>query len=98
MFRTVELSEGFQGHLTTTEIYFYVLDVLPLVIALAIYIPFWPGRFITNSAAKGISPDSSVESTDPEKLEGDKVQETVRTHSAEGAETLSGNLEGEKEH
>ena len=73
-----------------------MLDFVPLIIALLAYIPFWPGRFITNSAARGISPDSSVESTDPEK--GDKVQETVRAHSAEGAETLSGNLEGEKEH
>lgn len=48
VFRTVELSEGFQGHLTTTESYFYALDVLPLLIALVIYIPFWPGRFIPN--------------------------------------------------
>ncbi|KAF8897589.1 RTA1 like protein-domain-containing protein [Infundibulicybe gibba] len=45
-FRVVELSEGFQGRLTTSEAFFYGLDTLPLFIAISIYIPFWPGRFI----------------------------------------------------
>lgn len=47
-FRVVELSEGFQGRLATSEAFFYGLDTLPLFIAIAIYIPFWPGRFIKN--------------------------------------------------
>ncbi|KAF9035075.1 RTA1-like protein [Hymenopellis radicata] len=46
VYRTIELSEGFQGHLATTEAYFYGLDTLPLFIAIVIYLPFWPGRFI----------------------------------------------------
>lgn len=46
MYRTIELSEGYQGHLTTTEKYFYLCDLLPLLVALVVYIPFWPGRFV----------------------------------------------------
>jgi hypothetical protein len=42
----VELSEGFQGRLATSEAFFYGLDTLPLFIATVVYIPFWPGRFI----------------------------------------------------
>jgi hypothetical protein len=45
-FRVVELSQGFDGPLTTNQALFYVLDTLPLFIAIALYIPFWPGRFI----------------------------------------------------
>ena len=46
----VELSQGFEGYLATTEPFFYGLDTLPLFIATAAYIPFWPGRFIRESA------------------------------------------------
>ncbi|KIK54155.1 hypothetical protein GYMLUDRAFT_177855 [Collybiopsis luxurians FD-317 M1] len=46
VYRTIELSEGFQGHLATTESFFYGLDTLPLFIAIVVYLPFWPGRFI----------------------------------------------------
>jgi len=46
VYRTVELSQGFHGHLGTTEWFFYVLDTLPLFIAISVYLPFWPGRFI----------------------------------------------------
>ncbi|KAF9534270.1 RTA1 like protein-domain-containing protein [Crepidotus variabilis] len=45
-FRTAELSQGFGGALARSEGLFYGLDTLPLFIATAIYIPFWPGRFI----------------------------------------------------
>ncbi|KIY73997.1 RTA1-domain-containing protein [Cylindrobasidium torrendii FP15055 ss-10] len=46
VYRTIELGQGFHGHLATTEAYFYGLDTLPLFIAIAVYVPFWPGRFI----------------------------------------------------
>ncbi|KAF8960755.1 RTA1-like protein [Flammula alnicola] len=45
-YRVVELTQGFQGQLATSEPLFYGLDSLPLFIAIAVYIPFWPGRFI----------------------------------------------------
>lgn len=44
-YRTVELAEG-DGPLTTQEIYFWVLDFVPLMVAVMAYIAFWPGRFI----------------------------------------------------
>jgi hypothetical protein len=46
IYRTIELGQGFQGHLATTEAFFYGLDTLPLFIAIVVYLPFWPGRFI----------------------------------------------------
>ena len=46
VYRTIELSQGFEGHLATIEAYFYALDTLPLFLAVAVYVPFWPGRFV----------------------------------------------------
>jgi len=46
VYRTIELGQGFEGQLATVEAFFYGLDTLPLILAIAIYIPFWPGRFI----------------------------------------------------
>ncbi|THV08489.1 RTA1-like protein [Dendrothele bispora CBS 962.96] len=51
VYRTIELSEGFQGRLTTSEAFFYGLDTLPLFLAIVVYVPFWPGRFIVESKA-----------------------------------------------
>jgi len=45
-YRVIELSQGYRGRLSTTEAYFYALDTLPLCIAIAMYVPFWPGRII----------------------------------------------------
>jgi len=39
-FRVTELSQGFDGPLTTNEALFYGLDTFPLFIAVALYIPF----------------------------------------------------------
>jgi len=61
-FRVVELSEGFGGPLTRSEPLFYGLDTLPLFVAIAVFIPFWPGRFI-NDADKS---HDSVEEKVPE--------------------------------
>ncbi|KAF9226284.1 RTA1-domain-containing protein [Gyrodon lividus] len=47
-YRVAELSQGYQGHLATTEAFFYALDTLPLLITISVYIPFWPGKFIEN--------------------------------------------------
>ncbi|KAI0374517.1 RTA1-like protein [Pilatotrama ljubarskyi] len=46
VYRVIELSQGYLGHLATTEAFFYGLDSLPLFIAIVVYIPFWPGRMI----------------------------------------------------
>ena len=46
MYRVIELSQGYHGHLATTEVYFYALDSLPLFVAVVVYTPFWPGRMM----------------------------------------------------
>ncbi|KAI0763256.1 RTA1 like protein-domain-containing protein [Irpex lacteus] len=51
VYRTIEFAAGSTGPLTTTEIYFWVLDFIPLIIAVGLYIPFWPGRFIGRDLA-----------------------------------------------
>ncbi|KAI0763257.1 RTA1 like protein-domain-containing protein [Irpex lacteus] len=88
VYRTVELSEGFGGYLSRTEVFFYTLDFVPLIVALLAYIPFWPGRFIPKDAANGLFGDGSRPS-DAENVEG-----RPRTGSADVA-TLS--EQGEKE-
>ncbi|KAG6917911.1 hypothetical protein DXG01_000520 [Tephrocybe rancida] len=54
LYRVIELSQGYAGHLATTEAFFYGLDTLPLFTAVALYTPFWPGRFIANSETEHI--------------------------------------------
>ncbi|KAI5124587.1 hypothetical protein M0805_003106 [Coniferiporia weirii] len=46
VFRVVELSQGFTGAIATNEGDFYGFDSLPLFIAVGIYVPSWPGRYI----------------------------------------------------
>ncbi|KAG8874752.1 hypothetical protein FRB97_005674, partial [Tulasnella sp. 331] len=46
-FRAAENIQGGHGALSTTEVDFYVLDSLPLFIAISVYVVFWPGRFIS---------------------------------------------------
>jgi hypothetical protein len=53
VYRTIELSQGFEGQLSTVEAFFYGLDTFPLFLAIVVYIPFWPGRFI-QSATKPV--------------------------------------------
>ncbi|KAE9404897.1 hypothetical protein BT96DRAFT_853410 [Gymnopus androsaceus JB14] len=47
IYRTTSSIEGTTSIIATTETYLYLLDVLPLMIAIGIYIPFWPGRYMT---------------------------------------------------
>lgn len=47
LYRVIELGQGFSGSIATNEVLFYGLDALPLYIAVYVYIPFWPGRFIS---------------------------------------------------
>lgn len=74
IYRTIELGEGYHGHLATTEAFFYGLDTLPLFIAIAVYVPFWPGRFIPNVVAS-----KAVEGQDEEKKSTDTAATPVHT-------------------
>ncbi|KAH9045410.1 RTA1-like protein [Lactarius pseudohatsudake] len=69
-FRVVELSQGFFGPLAQSEGLFYALDTLPLFIAISVYVPFWPGRFLPRDPAvasrdtAGVEPESRKEKED----------------------------------
>ena len=45
-FRVAEFSGGYRGHLYITEGYFYVLDALPVWLAITVYAVIWPPRFL----------------------------------------------------
>jgi hypothetical protein len=62
VYRTVELAQGYGGQLSTVEAYFYGLDTLPLFIAISIYIPFWPGRFLPANIARPVDEERKSES------------------------------------
>ncbi|OJA10527.1 hypothetical protein AZE42_01695 [Rhizopogon vesiculosus] len=50
IYRVVELAQGSGGYLTTHEIYFYLLDSLPLFIGICTYIIYWPTKYLEGSA------------------------------------------------
>ncbi|RDB22661.1 Protein RTA1 [Hypsizygus marmoreus] len=60
LFRVIELSEGYQGRLATSEAFFYGLDTLPLFFAIVLYTPFWPGRFIREPSPPVASIESEI--------------------------------------
>ncbi|KAL5490530.1 hypothetical protein ACEPAI_5363 [Sanghuangporus weigelae] len=51
-YRVVELAEGNDGYLITHEVFFYVLDTIPLFFATAIYVFFWPGQMIEDISSR----------------------------------------------
>ncbi|KAI6129418.1 RTA1 like protein-domain-containing protein [Pisolithus croceorrhizus] len=46
VYRTVELAQGSGGYLMTHELWFYILDTLPLFIGISVYVPFWPSKYL----------------------------------------------------
>ncbi|KAF8531641.1 hypothetical protein JB92DRAFT_3104855 [Gautieria morchelliformis] len=50
-YRTVELSQVFQGPLAVSEGLFYGVDTFPLLLAIMVYVPFWPGQLINEESA-----------------------------------------------
>ncbi|GAA5855451.1 hypothetical protein JCM8547_007835 [Rhodosporidiobolus lusitaniae] len=49
-FRTVEYAQGYSGYLITHEIYFYLLDALPLFLAMSLYAYVWPALVVDSAA------------------------------------------------
>lgn len=64
VYRVAELSQGFRGHLATTESVFYGLDTYPLFLAIVVYVPFWPARILGDAGqtleSKEAASDGSV--------------------------------------
>ncbi|KAL4251780.1 hypothetical protein ABKN59_004600 [Abortiporus biennis] len=52
VYRIIEASQGPRGKFAITESLFYGLDTLPLFIAIVVFTPFWPGRYIPNKLAE----------------------------------------------
>ncbi|KAJ7498736.1 RTA1-like protein [Mycena latifolia] len=69
VYRVAELSQGYDGHLATTEPFFYALDTLPLFIAISTYVVCWPGRFIGDGTPP-VKEASSIDSVPAEQKEG----------------------------
>ncbi|KAG2072266.1 hypothetical protein BDR04DRAFT_416696 [Suillus decipiens] len=49
IYRVIELGQGGGGYLLTHEIYFYLLDSLPLLIGICTYIIYWPTKYFESS-------------------------------------------------
>lgn len=49
IYRVIELGQGNGGYLLTHEIYFFLLDSLPLLIGICTYIFFWPTKYLEMS-------------------------------------------------
>lgn len=49
IYRVIELGQGTGGFLLTHEIYFYLLDSLPLLIGICTYIIYWPTKYLEAS-------------------------------------------------
>ncbi|KAG1807761.1 RTA1 like protein-domain-containing protein [Suillus variegatus] len=49
IYRVTEFSQGNGGYLITHEIYFYLLDSLPLLIGICVYIIYWPTKYLEAS-------------------------------------------------
>ncbi|BEJ13582.1 hypothetical protein CspHIS471_0307560 [Cutaneotrichosporon sp. HIS471] len=49
VFRVVEFSQGYSGYLRTTEWCYYVLDTLPLFLAIVVWAVVWPPRILVES-------------------------------------------------
>ncbi|EPQ56237.1 RTA1 like protein [Gloeophyllum trabeum ATCC 11539] len=62
IYRIVEFAQGYDGYLVTHEVYFYCLDALPLLIAISVYIPFWPSKYLSRASADYMIPLGSIAS------------------------------------
>ncbi|KAM0793735.1 hypothetical protein ACM66B_001157 [Microbotryomycetes sp. NB124-2] len=65
VFRAIEYGDGYDSFLATHEVFFYLLDALPLWIVVNLYCLFWPGRLLKKNqplyVASPYSAPSSVE-------------------------------------
>ncbi|KDQ62160.1 hypothetical protein JAAARDRAFT_170345 [Jaapia argillacea MUCL 33604] len=63
IYRVIELAQGRGGYLLTHEIYFYMLDTVPLIIAISVYVLWWPGNYIKLKTPR---PEFSMTALTPE--------------------------------
>jgi len=46
IFRLIQVIESQTSVLTSKEVYFYILDALPLLVAIGVFMPWWPAKYI----------------------------------------------------
>ncbi|KAF9005325.1 hypothetical protein BDZ89DRAFT_598396 [Hymenopellis radicata] len=50
IYRIVEGESGRGSEIRSNEVYFYCLDFLPLIIAISVYMPWWPGKYLVGDS------------------------------------------------
>ncbi|KAJ7794398.1 RTA1 like protein-domain-containing protein [Mycena olivaceomarginata] len=53
IFRIAEFAGGYNGYITTHEVYFYLFDSLPLWLSMTLYCIMWPKRCLSDCRADG---------------------------------------------
>ena len=61
-YRTAELMEGWTGYIITHEIYFAMLDFVPMIIALVSFNIWHPGMYINDESVKVSSVEMQADS------------------------------------
>ena len=51
IYRVIEFAQGYDGYLRTTEWCFYVLDTLPLLAAIIVWLIVWPTSILIRTPA-----------------------------------------------
>jgi hypothetical protein len=75
IFRFVEYTQGYDGYLASHEAFFYLLDALPLALAMLLFIAVWPPRFLPvdiigrPGLVASFPSSSSSASSSPRKME-----------------------------
>ncbi|KAL7415501.1 RTA1 like protein-domain-containing protein [Mrakia frigida] len=64
VFRSIELAQGYHGSLSLNEGFLYGLDTLPLLIAVVVFIPIYPGMYLGERASR-----SQLQSVYSEEME-----------------------------
>jgi hypothetical protein len=63
IFRVAEFANGYTSYLAVHEGYFYILDALPLAVAIALFVLVWPPAVFAHDA-NGLGPGSREYQTD----------------------------------
>lgn len=80
MFRVIEFAQGYDGVLRTTEGYFYLLDSLPVALAICVWVVVWPPSVLRNgTAARAREIDGQVEAVkmQPNQVYGQHIGHAV---------------------
>lgn len=66
VYRTIELAQGWRGHLITHEVYFIALDAAMMVIAVAVFVPIDPAVMLYAQKYRPAKQSPSADVSDAE--------------------------------